>query len=290
MAKKRGLGRGLDALLGAEFNTKTNPAEAKESAPDAIPVEWIQPGRYQPRQQIDTEPLEELAASIKRQGVIQPIALRLIGERRYEIIAGERRWRGAQLAGLDKIPAVIKNVSDEAAVAMSLIENIQREDLNPMDEAFALQRLVDEFNLTHQQVADAVGKSRTAVTNFLRLINLAAEVARRLSRGDIGMGHARALLGLSHAKQEKAAKHIVDRHLNVRQTEALVRKLLAAPPGDADNKRTDADKQHLETKLSARLGQPVHIQHTVRGKGKLIIKYNSLDELDGILERFGDLE
>lgn len=292
VARKRGLGRGLDALLGAEPKQGTESSSTSNSTKsilDEVPVEWIRPGKYQPRKNIDDEPLQELAASIRAQGVMQPIVLRSVGENRYEIIAGERRWRATQLAGLDKIPAVIKEVNDEAAVAMSLIENIQREDLNPMEEALALQRLIEEFDLTHQQVADAVGKSRTAVTNFLRLINLSPEVAQMLAHGDIEMGHARALLSLTFEQQGSVAREIAAQHLNVRQAEALVRKLLsgkAAKPGV----KVDADTRALENKLSARLGQKVNLQHTAKGKGKLVISYNSLDELDGILHHFGNLD
>jgi len=286
-AKKRGLGRGLDALLGSEKKPKS--AEMTGQILDEIPVEWIQPGKYQPRKVMDDEALQELAASIRVQGVMQPIVLRTIGENRYEIIAGERRWRATQLASIAKIPAVIKDVNDESAVAMSLIENIQREDLNPMEEALALQRLIEEFDLTHQQVADAVGKSRTTVTNFLRLNNLSPDVAQMLAHGDLEMGHARALLSLSFDSQGKAAKEIAAQQLNVRQAEAMVRKILASSSNSKKTKSVDADTRHLEDRLSAKVGQSVTIQHSAKGKGKLVIKYNSLDELDGILTHFGDL-
>jgi len=285
--KKRGLGRGLDALLGSE--KKAEPDTSVRPGLDEVPVEWIQPGKYQPRQVIDDDTLQELARSISAQGVMQPIVLRSIGENRYEIIAGERRWRATQLAGLDKIPAVIKEVDDESAVAMSLIENIQREDLNPMEEALALQRLIEDFDLTHQQVADAVGKSRTAVTNILRLINLSPEVAQMLAHGDIEMGHARALLSLTFEQQGQVAREVASLHLNVRQAEAMVRKILSGNMGRKQNKTSDPDTRNLEDRLSTTIGQPVAIQHSAKGKGKLVIKYNSLDELDGILSRFGDL-
>jgi len=289
VAKKRGLGRGLDALLGAEKRSgQQDVSHPARSILEEVPIEWIRPGKYQPRQTMDDEPLQELAASIRAQGVMQPIVLRSVGENRYEIIAGERRWRATQLAGLDKIPAVIKEVNDEAAVAMSLIENIQREDLNPMEEALALQRLIEDFDLTHQQVADAVGKSRTAVTNFLRLINLSPEVAQMLAHGDIEMGHARALLSLSFEQQGSLAREIAAQNLNVRQAEALVRKMLSGKPSKPGAK-VDADTRSLENKLADRLGQKVNLQHTAKGKGKLVISYNSLDELDGILLHFGDL-
>ena len=285
--KKRGLGRGLDALLGGD--SRKTVTEQVSNGLAEIPVEWIQPGKYQPRRVIDDEALQELAASIRAQGVMQPIVLRSVGENRYEIIAGERRWRATQLAGLDKIPCVIKEVNDEAAVAMSLIENIQREDLNPMEEALALQRLIEEFDLTHQQVAEAVGKSRAAVSNFLRLINLAPEVTQMLVHGDIEMGHARALLSLTNDQQGKLAREIASSGLNVRQAEALVRKLTSGEKPLSQAKKVDSDTKQLENRLSSNLGQPVEIKHTITGRGKLVIKYNSLDELDGVLSRFGDL-
>lgn len=284
--KKRGLGRGLDALLGGD--SRKTVTEPVSNGLAEIPVEWIQPGKYQPRRVIDDEALQELAASIRAQGVMQPIVLRSVGENRYEIIAGERRWRATQLAGLDKIPSVIKEVNDEAAVAMSLIENIQREDLNPMEEALALQRLIEEFDLTHQQVAEAVGKSRAAVSNFLRLINLAPEVTQMLVHGDIEMGHARALLSLTNDQQGKLAREIASSGLNVRQAEALVRKLTSGEKPLSQAKKVDSDTKQLENRLSSNLGQPVEIKHTIKGRGKLVIKYNSLDELDGVLSRFGD--
>jgi ParB family chromosome partitioning protein len=290
VAKKRGLGRGLDALLGAEKKANIGSDLAPGQRLDEVPVEWIRPGKYQPRKVMDDEALQELAASIRAQGVMQPIVLRSVGDQRYEIIAGERRWRASQLAGMEKIPAVIREVSDESAVAMSLIENIQREDLNPMEEALALQRLVDEFDLTHQQVADAVGKSRTTVTNFLRLTHLSGEVAQMLANGDIEMGHARAILTLSNDNQSKAAREIIAQNLNVRQAEALVRRLTAAPKVETTSRSVDGDTRQLENRLTNKLGQPVNIQHTARGKGKLVIKYNSLDELDGVLSRFGELD
>jgi ParB family chromosome partitioning protein len=285
--KKRGLGRGLDALLGGDSSKKA--VDPVSTGLAEIPVEWIQPGKYQPRRIIDDEALQELASSIRAQGVMQPIVLRSIGENRYEIIAGERRWRATQLAGLDKIPCVIKEVNDEAAVAMSLIENIQREDLNPMEEALALQRLIEEFDLTHQQVAEAVGKSRAAVSNFLRLINLAPEVTQMLVHGDIEMGHARALLSLTDDQQGKIAREIASSGLNVRQAEALVRKLTSSEGKAPQAKKVDSDTKQLENRLSANLGQPVEIKHTAKGRGKLVINYSSLDELDGVLSRFGDL-
>jgi ParB family chromosome partitioning protein len=285
--KRRGLGRGLDALLGPETKVDTETQEPRLSD---VPVEWIKPGKYQPRKGFEEESLNELAASIKAQGVLQPIVLRQLGAEQFEIIAGERRWRATQLAGLEKIPATIRKVDDEAAIAMSLIENIQREDLNPWEESLALQRLIEEFDLTHQQVAEAVGKSRTSVTNILRLKNLSPGVVRLLVTGDIEMGHARALLGLDDMRQEQAAREIAAKLLNVRQAEAMVRKLLADDSGKKQTKKVDADTRALQDRLSLKLGQSVSIQHTARGKGKLTISYSSLDELDGILAQFGELE
>ena len=278
--KKRGLGRGLDALL------PKNMLAATDSALNEVPIEFIQSGRYQPRSHFTETSIAELAESIKAQGMMQPIILRTLGTDRYEIIAGERRWRAAQLVGKEKIPAVIRNVNDEAALAMSLIENIQREDLNPLEEATALQRLIDEFQLTHEEIAKVVGKSRSTVTNTLRLCALDPEVAGMLGRGDIEMGHARTLLPLDDDRQLEVATTIVSRGLNVRQTEALVRSL-SKPRQPAKPKGIDADTRLLQENLGMSLGQPVQIQHTSRGKGKLIIRYNNLDELDGVLKKMG---
>jgi len=247
-----------------------------------IPVYRIQRGRYQPRRDFDPEALEELASSIRVQGLMQPIVLRSIGEDRYEIIAGERRWRAAQLAGLEAVPALLREVDDESAIAMALIENIQREDLNPMEEATALSRLQSEFQLTQQQIADAVGKSRSAVANLLRLMSLEPEVRLLLERGDLDMGHARCLLGLAGAQQLSAAKQVVARELSVRQTEALVRHLLAEKhPRPAVVQ--DPDIRRLQDELSGKLGTRVQIQHRAGGRGRLVLDYGSLDELDGIL-------
>ncbi|HET8705683.1 MAG TPA: ParB/RepB/Spo0J family partition protein [Pseudomonadales bacterium] len=248
-----------------------------------LPIEYLQRGRYQPRREFPQESLEELAASIKAQGVMQPIVVRPIGTHKYEIIAGERRWRATQLAGLDTIPCVVKDVADDAAIAMALIENIQREDLNPMEEALALQRLLEEFELTHQQVADAVGKSRATVTNLLRLTSLTPDVKTMVERGDLEMGHARALLSLNAAQQTEAARTVVQKGLSVRQTEEMVRKLLADKKPEKANTKMDPNVKKLMEELSERVGAPVQIQHGAGGKGKLVIQYNSLDELDGIL-------
>ncbi|SDT01206.1 chromosome segregation DNA-binding protein [Halopseudomonas litoralis] len=279
--KKRGLGRGLDALLGqASPNDKTEGSEDQQLRD--LPIDLIQRGKYQPRRDMDPQALEELAQSIKAQGVMQPIVVRPIAGDRYEIIAGERRWRATQQAGLNSIPAVIRDVPDEAAIAMALIENIQREDLNPIEEAIALQRLQQEFELTQQQVADAVGKSRVTITNLLRLMSLHDEVKLLLERGDIEMGHARALLGLAAEQQIEAARQVVARGLTVRQTEALVRQWLS-PRSDSGSQRSNPDIDRLQQDLAERIGAEVKIQHGAKGKGRLVISYNSLDELDGVL-------
>lgn len=285
--KKRGLGRGLDALLGggsaAAASTREDTAPHDERELQHLPVEIIQRGKYQPRRDIDPVTLEELAQSIKAQGVVQPIVVRAIDGGRYEIIAGERRWRASQQAGLEKIPAIVRDVTDEAAIAMALIENIQREDLNPIEEAVALQRLQQEFQLTQQQVADAVGKSRVTVSNLLRLIALPEEIKILLSHGDLEMGHARALLGLPAERQVEGARHVVARGLTVRQTEALVRQWLSDRETPKAEVKTDPDIARLEQRLAERLGSPVQIKHGEKGKGQLVIRYSSLDELQGVL-------
>jgi ParB family chromosome partitioning protein len=262
----------LEAVRGGEANSRSE-----------LPVDLIQRGKYQPRRDIEPESLRELADSIIAQGVIQPISVRPISDQRYEIIAGERRWRAAQLAGLDVIPVVIRDVSDQAAIAMALIENIQREDLNPIEEAVSLQRLQSEFDLTQQEVATAVGKSRSTVANLLRLMTLQEDVQRLVEHGDLEMGHARALLGLEGANQSQAARIVVSKGMTVRQTEALVRHLLAKKTGPVAVKHIDPNIRHLQDDLSLRLGAPVQILHSAKGKGKLVLSYNSLDELDGIL-------
>lgn len=298
MAKKKtGLKRGLDALLANKTLVNNKQSGDKESGSDEvsleqdgelknIPVEFLKPGKYQPRRDMGDQGLEELANSIRAQGVIQPVVIRSIGKDRYEIIAGERRWRAAQRAGLAEVPALIKDVPDEAAIAMSLIENIQRENLNAIDEAMALQRLMQEFELTHQEVADAVGKSRTTVTNLLRLLGLNEETRILLERGDIEMGHARALLSLGSDEQSYAARQVADKGLSVRETENLVRKLLNPVPPKAKPEKS-RDVERLEMSLSEQIGSPVQIQYNKKGKGKLVIQYSSLDELDGILGKMG---
>jgi ParB family chromosome partitioning protein len=243
----------------------------------------MQRGRYQPRRDMQPEALEELANSIRSQGIMQPIVVRPIDGGRYEIIAGERRWRACQLAGLDTVPALIREVPDESAAAMALIENLQREDLNPMEEALAMVRLQKEFELTHAEIAQLVGKSRTTITNLLRLTGLREEVQTLLENGDIEMGHGRALLGLAQEEQSAAASTVVSRGLSVRQTEALVRRLVEEKTSSKPQKSLDPDIKQLQESLSERLGSPVAIQHGAKGRGTLSIKYSSLDELDGIL-------
>ena len=284
-AKKRGLGRGLDALLsGSSAATLQEEAVQVDSRElQHLPLDLIQRGKYQPRRDMDPSALEELANSIKVQGVMQPIVVRPIGGGRFEIIAGERRWRASQQAGLDKIPAMVREVPDEAAIAMALIENIQREDLNPIEEAVALQRLQQEFELTQQQVADAVGKSRVTITNLLRLIALPEEIKTLLAHGDLEMGHARALLGLPLEQQVEGARHVVARGLTVRQTEALVRQWLNSKDKPAEKAKADPDINRLEQRLAEKLGAPVQIKHGAKGKGQLVIRYSSLDELQGVL-------
>lgn len=259
-------------------------ANTPQSELQQLPLEIIQRGKYQPRRDMDPQSLEELAQSIKAQGLMQPIVVRPIAKGRYEIIAGERRWRASQQAGLDKIPALVRDIPDETAIALALIENIQREDLSPIEEAIALQRLQQEFELTQQQVADAVGKSRTAVTNLLRLISLPEDVKVMLSHGDLEMGHARALLGLPAERQIEGARFIVARGLSVRQAEAMVRQWLNETSKKTTKVTNDPDIKRLEQKLAERLGSPVAIKHNKKGKGELVIRYNSLDELQGVLK------
>lgn len=291
-AKKRGLGKGLEALLGAGATVGGITESVTSSEQDKgegelkhLPVDILQRGAYQPRIDMKADALEELANSIRAQGVVQPIVVRPIGGGRYEIIAGERRWRATQLAGLHEIPAVVRDVTDQAAMAMALIENIQREELNPMEEAMALSRLIEEFGLTHQQTADAVGRSRASVSNLLRLLGLSESVKRLLESGDLEMGHARALLALSGEQQAEVARSVVGKGMSVRETERLVKHTLeGAKPGVTKEKKQDPDVSRLEQDLGERIGAKVAIQHSSKGKGKLVINYNSLDELDGILE------
>ena len=292
-AKKKRLGRGLDALLSKPVAETTSISGKQQDGPlKEIPVDLLQRGRYQPRLDIRQDSLEELANSIKAQGVVQPIVARPIGKagdsQRYEIVAGERRWRAAQMAGLDSIPAVVRDVPDEAAIAMALIENIQREDLNPLEEARALDRLIREFDLTHAEAAEAVGRSRASVSNLLRLLDLSDKVKPMLEERQIEMGHARALLAITDGMQQyDAARQVVRNGLSVRETERLVKRMLAAAAGKPAAKKpasNSADIRRLEVEVSEKLGARVSVQHTQKGSGKLVISYNSLDELDGILK------
>ncbi|MBT3133816.1 ParB/RepB/Spo0J family partition protein [Alteromonas sp. ALT199] len=288
-ARKRGLGRGLDALLATSQSSaqkEQDAAEVNSSSGELskLPIEYLVPGKYQPRKDMSPEALEELASSIRAQGIIQPIVVRKVDEHRYEIIAGERRWRASQLAQLDEVPCLVKNVPDEAAVAIALIENIQREDLNAMEEAQALDRLMSEFALTHQEVAEAVGKSRTTVTNLLRLNNLNDDVKLLVEHGDIEMGHARALLALEGEAQSETAQVVSGKGLTVRDTEKLVKKLLE-PVKPKPEKKVDPDVQNLMTRLSENLGTPVSIDHNAKGKGKLTISFSDLEQLDGIISK-----
>lgn len=300
-AKRQSLGKGLDALLGIPEESEDlqdesaagtalgSPSQTSvtlsptEGTLTNLPVEFLHPGQYQPRRDLNPEALQELADSIDQQGVMQPIIVRPTGENQYEIIAGERRWRATQQAGLDTIPAIIREVTDEATIAMALIENIQREDLNAMEESLALIRLQDEFNLTQQQVADAVGKSRSAVTNLMRLASLEKAVQQQLERGELELGHAKCLLGLEGSTQISAARSVAANAMTVRQTEALVKKLQNPKTKPAATQSANPDIMRLQDELSEKLGAVVSIQHGAKGAGKLVFKYNSVDELDGIL-------
>ena len=273
--KPKGLGRGLDALLGGD--------EPPREALATIETARIRPGRYQPRTRMDEQALAELAQSIRSQGLLQPLVVRPV-ERGYELIAGERRWRAAQMAGLAQVPAVVREVPDDAALVMALIENIQREDLNPMEEAAGVQRLIDEFKMTHEQAADAVGRSRSATSNLLRLLKLAKPVQEMLMRGALEMGHARALLALDAARQIEAGTRIAAKRLSVRETEALVQRLLRAP-ASRRRKKTDRDLARLEEELSERLGTTVQIRAARKGRGQLVLHYSSLEHLEKLLKR-----
>ncbi|HXZ92471.1 MAG TPA: ParB/RepB/Spo0J family partition protein [Burkholderiales bacterium] len=276
MIKQKGLGRGLDALLGGD--------EPPREALATLPVGRIRPGKYQPRTKMDQEALAELASSIKSQGLMQPLLVRPVERDRYELIAGERRWRAAQMAGLDEVPALVRDVPDEAALAMALIENIQRENLNPMEEASGLQRLIDEFKMSHEQAADAVGRSRSATTNLLRLLKLTKPVQAMVMEGVLDMGHARAILALDGARQVEAAKRVAARGMSVREAEALVARMLR---GNASRQRRkpDRDLARLEEETSERLGTTVEIRPGRKGSGKLIVHYSGLDHLDQLLRK-----
>ncbi len=293
MTRKRGLaqGRGLDALLGSikQAREDVNTAQTLSGAQlSSLPLDALQRGMYQPRREIAADALGDLAESIRRHGVMQPIVVRRVAgpDERYEIIAGERRWRAARLAGLADIPAIIRDLPDELAIALALIENIQREDLSPMEQAHALQRFHDEFGMSHQEIADAVGKARATVSNLLRLMSLCDEVKTLLDHGDLDMGHARALLGLQPIQQAAVARQVVDRGWSVRQTEQRVRELLH-PPERRDSGEARADCEQLARHLSEQLGASVHIEQGQQGRGKLTIRYHSLDELDGLMQRMG---
>ncbi|MGE5129208.1 MAG: ParB/RepB/Spo0J family partition protein [Sphingomonadaceae bacterium] len=276
MIKPKGLGRGLDALLGGD--------EPPRETLTTLAVSRIRPGKYQPRTKMDQEALAELASSIKSQGLMQPLLVRPVERDRYELIAGERRWRAAQMAGLDEVPALVRDVPDEAALAMALIENIQRENLNPMEEASGLQRLIDEFKMSHEQAADAVGRSRSATTNLLRLLKLTKPVQAMVMEGVLDMGHARAILSLDGARQVEAAKRVAARGMSVREAEALVARMLR---GNASRQRRkpDRDLARLEEETSERLGTTVEIRPGRKGSGKLIIHYSNLDHLDQLLRK-----
>ncbi|WP_028451611.1 ParB/RepB/Spo0J family partition protein [Chitinilyticum aquatile] len=274
--KFKGLGRGLDALMG-----DSSPAETLQT----LPVTALMPGKYQPRSQFDPEALQELADSIRAQGLMQPVLVRPLGDERYEIIAGERRWRAAQLAGLTEIAALVREIPDEAALAMALIENIQRENLNALEEATGIQRLIDEFGMTHESAADAVGKSRTTVTNLLRLLQLTEPVRDMLMDGQLDMGHARALLPLDTLPQLEAARTVVLKGLSVRETEALVKRLQEAPQ-QKQEKKPDPDVVRLCETLSERIGARVTVVPGRKGSGRLTIEYGSLDQLDALIAKF----
>jgi len=274
--KAKGLGRGLDALLGGD--------EMPRDALVTLPVARIRPGRYQPRTKMDQQALAELAASIRSHGLMQPLLVRPVDREGYELIAGERRWRAAQMAGLDEVPALVREVPDEAALAMSLIENIQRENLNPMEEAAGVQRLVEEFKMTHEQAADAVGRSRSATTNLLRLLKLAKPVQELVMEGALEMGHARAILALEPARQVEAGNRVAAKGLSVRDTEALVHDMLRGPAARR-KKRADRDLARLEEEVAERLGTTVEIRPSRKGRGRVIVHYASLDHLEQLLRK-----
>jgi len=288
MARKKALGRNLDALLGkTRAAAERSDPEGEASSLKDLPLDAIQPGRYQPRSAMNPEKLEELAESIRSQGLVQPVVVRPLARAgRYELIAGERRWRASRMAGQTHIPALVRDVPDEATLALALIENIQRENLNPMEEATALRRLIDEFELTHARAAESVGRSRAAVTNLLRLLELAPEVREFVDQRRIDMGHARALLALDRVDQVRAASQVVELDLSVRQTEALVKRMRSGPLSKKKPAARSPDLERLEQDLTETLCAPVRIKHSSSGKGQVTIRYTSLDELDGLLERF----
>jgi len=290
--KPKGLGRGLENLLGESFEPSADVAAAGIRAPSTLPLDKLQAGRYQPRTRMDESSLQELAASIRQHGLMQPIVVRPLAADRYEIIAGERRFRAAKLAGLDEVPVVLRDVSDQNALAMALIENIQREDLNPLEEAQAIRRLLDEFQYTHEQASEAIGRSRSATSNLLRLLNLAAPVQTMLLAGDLEMGHARALLALERAEQILAANQVVEKRLSVRETERLVVQQQAQPsqsgvsPGGS-RRPIDPDLQRLQELIAEHLQAAVELQANARGKGRLVIRFDSAEQFEGLRAAMG---
>ncbi|RPI47416.1 MAG: ParB/RepB/Spo0J family partition protein [Betaproteobacteria bacterium] len=280
MAKMRGLGRGLDALLGGDEGSASAPGEALAT----VPIDAIQPGRYQPRTRMDQTALGELADSIRAQGLMQPILVRPIAAGNYEIIAGERRWRAARMAGLSSVPVLVRDVKDNAALAMALIENIQREDLNPIEEAAGIQRLIDEFRMTHEGAAEAVGRSRSAVSNLLRLLSLMPQVRELVERGELDMGHARALLALPATRQAEAARTVAAKRLSVRETEQLVARLSKGGPAQS-RRRVDRDIARLEEELSERIGTRVEIKPGTKGTGRIVVRYVNHDHFDELVAR-----
>ncbi len=284
MAKLKGLGRGLDALLGGDEPATAKPVATVSDTPRELAIDQLQPGKYQPRTRMDQEALKELAESIKTQGVIQPILVRPVAENKYEIIAGERRWRAARMAGLQAVPVVIRDIPDNQALAVALIENIQREDLNPLEEALGIQRLTNEFGLTHQTAAEALGRSRTAVTNLLRLLELAPPVRDLLADGRLDMGHARALLVLPALRQVELANEIAANGMTVRDVEKRVSELISRPKPRVP-RAVDRDVARLQEELAQKLGTSVQIKQKSKGRGTLIVEYGSLDQLDALIEK-----
>jgi ParB family transcriptional regulator, chromosome partitioning protein len=291
--KSKGLGRGLEALLGDD---RAAPGDdgGMPQAPASLPLDWLHPGRYQPRTRMDESSLQELAASIRSHGMMQPIVVRPVAARRYEIIAGERRFRAARMAGLEEVPVMVRDVSDQDALAMALIENIQREDLNPLEEAQAIQRLLDEFGFTHEQASAAIGRSRSATSNLLRLLNLAPPVQTMLLAGDLEMGHARALLALDRAQQVLTATRVVEKRLSVRDTEKLVAQTLAEADGEGAGRRRRAqrpaggrDVERLQDRLADRLAAPVEIRVNAAGKGRLVIHFGNAEQFAGLIASLG---
>jgi ParB family chromosome partitioning protein len=290
--KPKGLGRGLENLLGESFEPSADVAAGGIRAPSTLPLDKLQAGRYQPRTRMDESSLQELAASIRQHGLMQPIVVRPLAADRYEIIAGERRFRAAKLAGLDEVPVMLRDVSDQNALAMALIENIQREDLNPLEEAQAIRRLLDEFQYTHEQASEAIGRSRSATSNLLRLLNLAAPVQTMLLAGDLEMGHARALLALERAEQIMAANQVVEKRLSVRETERLVVQQQAQPSqsgvsAGGSRRPIDPDLQRLQELIAEHLQAAVELQANARGKGRLVIRFDSAEQFEGLRAAMG---